>query len=125
MMRRESPASAWATTTGEDGCATQDSSRSLRALPCLLAPAWEGGQPTLGYYNGREQAPEADVLTLCGDNLVYRADMAEGICRGLLCAFHYYGVPDEVDYANIPWRSRRFDEEALTVAVATTHPAEA
>jgi hypothetical protein len=30
-----------------------------------------------------------------------------------------------VDYANIPWRSRRFDEEARTVAVATPHPAEA
>jgi len=38
--------------------------------------------------------------------------------------FHYSGVPDEVDYANIPWRSRRFDEEALTVAVATRARAE-
>jgi hypothetical protein len=27
--------------------------------------------------------------------------------RGLLCPFDYYGVPDEVDYANIPWRSQR------------------
>jgi superfamily II DNA or RNA helicase len=50
--------------------------------------------------------------------------MAEGIRRGLLCPFDYYGVPDEVDYANIPWRSRRFDEEALTVAVATRARAE-
>ena len=29
-----------------------------------------------------------------------------------------------MDYANIPWRSRRFDEEALTVAVATRARAE-
>ena|SRR2546426_9930197 len=32
---------------------------------------------------------------------------------------HYFGVPDEVDYRNIPWRSNRFDEEELTTAVAT------
>ena len=32
---------------------------------------------------------------------------------------HYFGVPDDVDYANIPWRSSRFDEKALTEAVAT------
>jgi hypothetical protein len=44
--------------------------------------------------------------------------------RGGLCPFDYYGVPDEVDYANIPWRSHRFDEEALTVAVATRARAE-
>ena len=29
------------------------------------------------------------------------------------------GVPDDVDYANIPWRNNRFDENALTAAVAT------
>lgn len=38
---------------------------------------------------------------------------------GLLSPFDYYGVPDEVDYTNIPWRSTRFDEQALTEAVAT------
>jgi superfamily II DNA or RNA helicase len=43
----------------------------------------------------------------------------EGIRCGLLAPFHYFGVPDEVDYRNIPWRSTRFDEEALTRAVAT------
>jgi len=37
----------------------------------------------------------------------------------LLAPFDYYGVPDQVDYENIPWRSNRFDEEALTAAVAT------
>jgi len=50
---------------------------------------------------------------------VFRCDIAAGIEEGLLCPFHYFGVPDEVDYTNIPWRSRRFDEEALTQAVAT------
>ena len=29
------------------------------------------------------------------------------------------GVPDDVDYKNIPWRNSRFDEEELTNHVAT------
>ena len=33
-------------------------------------------------------------------------------------------MPDDVDYTNIPWRSTRFDEEALTTAVATQRRAE-
>jgi superfamily II DNA or RNA helicase len=58
-----------------------------------------------------ERTDGASLLSLCGENLVYRCDLAEGIRRGLLSPFDYYGVPDEVDYDNIPWRSNRFDEE--------------
>jgi superfamily II DNA or RNA helicase len=93
--------------------------RSYRRLIGYFEPRF-----LLGLTATPERTDGADLLTLCGDNLVYRADMAEGIKRGLLCPFDYYGVPDEVDYANIPWRSRRFDEEALTVAVATRARAE-
>jgi hypothetical protein len=50
---------------------------------------------------------------------VYRCDLVEGIRRGLLSPFHYFGVPDEVDYRNIPWRSSRFNDVALTQAMAT------
>lgn len=60
-----------------------------------------------------------DLLALCHDNLVYECGMPEGISRGLLSPFRYFGVPDDIDYANIPWRSRRFDEEALTREAAT------
>jgi superfamily II DNA or RNA helicase len=73
----------------------------------------------LGLTATPDRTDGADLMTLCGDNLVYRCDLAEGISRGLLAPFHYYGVPDEVQYENIPWRSSRFDEEALTAAVAT------
>lgn len=73
----------------------------------------------LGLTATPERTDGADLLTLCSDNLVYRCDIAEGIRRGLLAPFAYYGVPDEVDYDNIPWRSTRFDEEKLTNAVAT------
>lgn len=73
----------------------------------------------LGLTATPERSDGADLLELCGGNLVFRCDLAEGIRRGLLCEFDYFGVPDEVDYTNIPWRSRRFDEQQLTTAVAT------
>ena len=60
-----------------------------------------------------------DLLGLCQENLVFRCDAFEGIEAGLLSPFRYFGVPDEVDYSNIPWRGRQFDEQALTAAVAT------
>lgn len=66
-----------------------------------------------------ERTDGGDLLALCQENLVYRQDLPEGIRRGLLSPFHYFGVPDEVDYENIPWRSASFDEEQLTTAVAT------
>ena len=47
---------------------------------------------------------------LCQENLVYRCDLAGGSTRDCSRRSDYFGVPDEVDYANIPWRSRRFDE---------------
>ena len=76
-------------------------------------------QYLLGLTATPERSDGADLLELCGGNLVFRCDLGQGITRNLLCPFDYFGVPDEVDYSNIPWRSRRFDEEALTTAVAT------
>ncbi len=78
----------------------------------------------LGLTATPERTDGGDLLGLCGENLVFRADVAEGIRAGLLCPFEYFGVPDNVDYANIPWRSQRFDEAALTAAVATESRAE-
>lgn len=73
----------------------------------------------LGLTATPERTDGSDLLSLCGDNLVFRADLAEGIAKNHLCPFDYVGVPDPVDYDNIPWRSRRFDEAELTKAVAT------
>jgi superfamily II DNA or RNA helicase/HKD family nuclease/diadenosine tetraphosphate (Ap4A) HIT family hydrolase len=73
----------------------------------------------LGLTATPERTDGGDLLSLCQENLVYRCDMFEGIEQELLVPFHYFGVPDDVDYENIPWRSNRFDEEALTAAVAT------
>ncbi|MDI1290650.1 MAG: DEAD/DEAH box helicase, partial [bacterium] len=73
----------------------------------------------LGLTATPERTDGGDLLALCGENLVYRCDLVDGIGRELLCPFHDYGVPDEVDYANIPWRNNRFDPEELTAAVST------
>lgn len=61
----------------------------------------------------------SDLFGLCQENLVFRCDIFEGIEHDLLSQFSYFGVPDEVDYANIPWRRTGFDETALTEALAT------
>lgn len=60
-----------------------------------------------------------DLLGLCQENLVYECDVVRGISLKLLSPFAYFGVPDTIDYANIPWRSNRFDADELTRAAAT------
>lgn len=73
----------------------------------------------LGLTATPDRTDGADLLSICQDNLVFDEDMITGIRAGLLCPFKYFGVPDDIDYEVIPWRSRRFDEEALTLAAAT------
>jgi superfamily II DNA or RNA helicase/diadenosine tetraphosphate (Ap4A) HIT family hydrolase len=73
----------------------------------------------LGLTATPERMDGGDLLALCQENLVFDASVADGISAGLLCAFQYWGVPDVVDYSNIPWRSARFDPTELTAAVAT------
>ena len=73
----------------------------------------------LGLTATPERTDGGDLLALCQENLVYRCDVTRGIREELLVPFRYFGVPDEVDYRNIPWRNNRFDAEELTRAVAT------
>lgn len=73
----------------------------------------------LGLTATPERTDGGDLLALCGENLAYRCDLIDGIERKLLCPFAYYGIPDNVDFSNIPWRSGRFDPTALEHAVAT------
>jgi superfamily II DNA or RNA helicase/HKD family nuclease len=90
------------------------SAASYRGLLDYFRPSF-----LLGLTATPERSDGGDLLSLCGENLVFRCDLHEGIQQGLLAPFHYFGVPDDVDYAQIPWRSTRFDETALTEAVAT------
>jgi superfamily II DNA or RNA helicase len=88
--------------------------RTYRNLINHFEPAF-----LLGLTATPERTDGADLLTLCGGNIVFRCDMFEGIEKELLSPFRYYGVPDEVDYENIPWRSSKFDPQSLDAAVAT------
>jgi superfamily II DNA or RNA helicase/diadenosine tetraphosphate (Ap4A) HIT family hydrolase/HKD family nuclease len=73
----------------------------------------------LGLTATPDRTDGADLLALCAENLVFECGLAEGIRRELLCPFRYYGVPDDIDFSNIPWRSGRFDPAALEHAVVT------
>lgn len=78
-----------------------------------------------GFLLGLTATPErtdgGDLLALCGHNLVFRCDLGDGVKAQLLSAFRYFGVHDDVDYSGVPWsrQSGRFDEMALTRALAT------
>jgi superfamily II DNA or RNA helicase len=73
----------------------------------------------LGLTATPDRTDGADLLALCQENLVFEATIRDGIENGLLCAFHYFGVADDIDYSNIPWRNSQFDPIALEAAVAT------
>ncbi|MFL5351441.1 DEAD/DEAH box helicase family protein [Archangium sp.] len=87
---------------------------SYRAILGNLAPGF-----LLGLTATPERADEGDVLGLFDDHLAYRADVGEGIARGLLVPFAYHGLKDDVAYENIPWRNRRFEPRKLAEAVQT------
>lgn len=73
----------------------------------------------LGLTATPDRTDGADLLSLTGQNLVFECGLFEGIRAGLLCPFQYFGVPDEVDFEQIPWRNGRFSEGELESAVET------
>jgi superfamily II DNA or RNA helicase/HKD family nuclease/SOS-response transcriptional repressor LexA len=74
----------------------------------------------LGLTATPERSDQSDILSLCDDNLVFTCSLFDGIRSKLLAPFHYYGIFDSsVDYAEIPWRSNRFDQHQLSNKLAT------
>ncbi|MBA1443385.1 MAG: DEAD/DEAH box helicase family protein [Chromatiales bacterium] len=74
----------------------------------------------LGLTATPERTDQANILSLCDDNLVFERNFVEGINADLLCPFHYHGIHDaSVDYQEIPWRSGRFDPNVLSNKLAT------
>ncbi|WP_428926865.1 DUF3427 domain-containing protein [Marinibacterium sp. SX1] len=78
----------------------------------------------LGLTATPDRTDGGDLLGLCGENLVYQCDLFRGIEAGRLSPFHYFGVPDDIDYAQIPWRSGQLDPTELEAQLATTARAE-
>ncbi|MBP5989427.1 MAG: DUF3427 domain-containing protein [Piscinibacter sp.] len=88
---------------------------TYRRLLAHFSPAF-----LLGLTATPDRTDQSDILSLCDDNLVFSCHLFEGIRSGLLAPFHYYGIHDEsVDYREVPWRSGRFDHEALSNKLAT------
>jgi superfamily II DNA or RNA helicase/SOS-response transcriptional repressor LexA len=87
---------------------------SYRRILRVLEPGF-----LLGLTATPDRADQADILGLFDDFEAYRADVGRGIELGRLVPFRYFGVKDEVDYDNIPWRNRRFDPKELEAAAQT------
>ena len=79
----------------------------------------------LGLTATPERTDQADILSLCDNNLVFERNLIHGINAQLLAPFHYYGINDKyVDYDEIPWRNGKFDTGALESAFASRKRAE-
>ncbi len=66
-----------------------------------------------------------DVLQFCGNNLIYKKNLIDGINLELLCDFEYQGIHDKhVDYTKITWRGKKFDEKELAKSLSTQRRAE-
>ncbi|MFA0183251.1 DEAD/DEAH box helicase, partial [Vibrio cyclitrophicus] len=75
----------------------------------------------LGLTATPERTDQADILSLCNNNLVFERNLVHGINQGILAPFHYYGIWDDtLDYQEIPWRNGKFDPNALDAEFATT-----
>jgi superfamily II DNA or RNA helicase/diadenosine tetraphosphate (Ap4A) HIT family hydrolase len=73
----------------------------------------------LGLTATPERSDAADLLVLCGDNLVYECNLIRGIELKLLSGFHYKAIKDVADYTNIPWSKGKFNEALLSAAFET------
>ncbi|MEH6462983.1 MAG: DEAD/DEAH box helicase family protein [Shewanella psychromarinicola] len=74
----------------------------------------------LGLTATPERTDQADILSLCDNNLVFEKNIIDGIESGILVPFHYQGIKDEtVDYRELPWRNGKFDPQQLMNQFAT------
>tara|TARA_Y100001970_G_C14240673_1_gene864717 strand:+ start:1059 stop:3956 length:2898 start_codon:yes stop_codon:yes gene_type:complete len=69
----------------------------------------------LGLTATPHRTDNVDILQFCGNNELYRKDLIDGVKLELLSSFDYNGISDKyVDYTQITWRGKKFDEEDLT-----------
>src|SRR5699024_8467641 len=81
------------------------SAPSYRALLSYFRPKF-----MLGLTATPERTDQADILSLCDNNLVFERNLVHGINDDILVPITYHGILDEyVNYQEIPWRSGRFN----------------
>lgn len=67
----------------------------------------------LGLTATPDRADNGDIYRLCDYNIAYECDFRVGINSGWLVPFEYYGIYDDTDYTEIPWRSGKYDLKKL------------
>ncbi|WP_305816713.1 DEAD/DEAH box helicase family protein [Photobacterium leiognathi] len=96
------------------------SSSTYQALLAHFKPAF-----LLGLTATPERSDQADILSLCDNNLVFERNLVHGIDGKILVPFDYFGIYDQfVNYQEIPWRNGKFDPAALDTAFATQQRAQ-
>ncbi|WP_318452042.1 DEAD/DEAH box helicase family protein [Photobacterium leiognathi] len=91
------------------------SSSTYQALLAYFEPAF-----LVGLTATPERSDQADILSLCDNNLVFERNLVHGIDDKILVPFDYFGIYDQfVNYQEIPWRNGKFDPAALDTAFAT------
>ncbi len=74
----------------------------------------------LGLTATPDRTDQADILSLCDNNMIIQNDLFDSIRMQLLYPFHYNGISDSnVNYQEIPWRNGKFDPEKLDNKLAT------
>ncbi len=83
--------------------------RSYKNLVAYFKPKF-----FLGLTATPNRTDNIDILQFCGNNLIYKKDLIDGINLNLLCNFDYKGIIDKyVDYTKITWKGKKFDEAEL------------
>src|SRR5699024_4868273 len=77
----------------------------------------------LGLTATPERTDGQDVFALCDGNVAYEITFIEAIQRGWLTPFTYYGVKDEIDYSQIRWLGKRYDQHQLLIEQLNTERA--
>ncbi|WP_431030504.1 DEAD/DEAH box helicase family protein [Lysinibacillus sp. LZ02] len=70
----------------------------------------------LGITATPDRLDNKDVYAICDGNVAIEVHFLDAIAHKWLSPFHYYGIRDEIDYAQIRWLGTGYDEEQLTAA---------
>ena len=70
----------------------------------------------LGLTATPERADGRNIYELCDYNIPFEISLFQGINRGLLVPFHYYGIYDETDYSSMRYAKGDYLEEDLNNA---------
>jgi superfamily II DNA or RNA helicase/HKD family nuclease len=67
----------------------------------------------LGLTATPDRLDNKDIYQYCDYNIPFECNFITAINNGWLVPFSYYAIYDDVDYENIPWRSGKYDLNAL------------